>query len=277
MAHQCIIGELERLLLSKYPAQYAESWDRTGLLVGDPSCSVTGVATTLDPSIEAVEQAKRVGANVLLTHHPAFLQPPEIFVPKSDAASHAGSLVYAAIESGVALMDFHTALDMHEDGVHLLPCALGFDYVRTVLPLAGQTDTGYGYGALCEVRGARFRALGADHSQSVGEIARLCKEILGGHPRIWGDVAFPCHRVITAQGSAGSVLAAALAENVDCLICGELKYHDALAYAQAGLHIIELGHDVSERLFARVLCQTVKALGVENVVELETADTWTCV
>ena len=69
----------------------------------------------------------------------------------------------------------------------------------------------------------------------------------------------------------------ALEWGVDCLICGELKYHSALAAAQAGLNILELGHDVSERIFAHVLCQAAKEAGAENVVELPAVDNWICV
>jgi hypothetical protein len=38
------IGELEEKLLKLFPASAAESWDRTGMLVGDPDDEVAGVA-----------------------------------------------------------------------------------------------------------------------------------------------------------------------------------------------------------------------------------------
>ncbi len=301
MTLHCTIGELERLLLGKYPAQDAESWDRTGLLAGDPSCMVSGVAVALDPSVHAIEQAKQAGANVLLTHHPAFLQPPESFLPGTSVAQQPGALIYAALEKGVALMNFHTALDMNEEGLMALPNALGLDYVRTVQPLPGATDTGRGYGALCSVGavsgggvpgavvgetadGATGTAAAGDAGEAAGasdafvksvcQLAQVCKQALGGTPRIWGDVQAPVRYVVTAQGSAGSILPDVLALDVDCLICGELKYHDALAYAQAGLNIIEVGHDVSEQPLADVLYRSVRDLGVENVVELPRTANW---
>ena len=300
------IGELEQLLLKKFPARDAESWDRTGLLVGDPTQEVTGVATALDPSVAAVHRAKEAGANVLLTHHPAFLDAPDSFLPAHVSAVQAakpGALVYEAIHAGVALMNFHTALDMNEEGLLALPQALGLSFERTVLPLDGQPPTGRGYGAFCRVpagfagssaascaaanavvgecASASERA-GAESSPAfsllptVEQLACHCKEVLGGVPRIWGAAGATVQTVITAQGSAGSILPYALEGEVDCLICGELKYHSALAAAQAGLNILELGHDVSERIFARVLCQAAKEAGAENVVELPAVDNWTC-
>ena len=62
-----VVGELERELLRKMPASDACSWDRTGMLVGNPMDTVRGVAVALDPTIHAVEEAHAHGANVLLT------------------------------------------------------------------------------------------------------------------------------------------------------------------------------------------------------------------
>ena len=67
------VGALEQALLASYPAEDAEEWDRTGITVGDPADLVRGVAVALDPTIEAVHAAAAAGANVLLTHHPAFI------------------------------------------------------------------------------------------------------------------------------------------------------------------------------------------------------------
>lgn len=263
------VGELEEMLLSKYPAQDAEPWDRTGVLVGNPDALVEGVAVALDPTVPAVLAAKEAGCNVLLTHHPAFLEAPESFLPGPSVAAQPGALVVAALQNDVALINFHTALDLNEEGLMAMPSALGLEYVRTVQPLSGASATGRGYGALCTLPADRELA-------SVGDVAAWCKSAFGTSPRIWGDpCATVCH-VVTAQGSAGCIAADALAAGADCLVCGEFKYHDALAYSQAGMAIIELGHDKSELPLAHALYKAVKRLGVEKVVEFEQTQNWVC-
>lgn len=77
-----VVGELERELLRKMPASDACSWDRTGMLVGNPMDTVRGVAVALDPTIHAVEEAHAHGANVLLTHHPVFIDAPDALCRK---------------------------------------------------------------------------------------------------------------------------------------------------------------------------------------------------
>lgn len=269
MSMRMTIGELEEHLLGKYSAQDAEPWDRTGLLVGDPNALITGVAVALDPTIPAVVAAKEAGCNVLLTHHPAFLQPPESFLPGPSVAAQPGALVAAALQNDVALMNFHTALDMNEEGLMAMPNALGLEYVRTVQPLDGASCTGRGYGALC--------ALPAGNELvSVGDVAAWCKKAFGTSPRVWGDPCASVCLLITAQGSAGSIADDALMAGADCLICGEFKYHDALSYSQAGMAIIELGHDKSELPLAHVLYEAVKGFGIEKVVEFEQTQNWVC-
>ena len=46
------IGGLEKALLKEFPAEDAEKWDRTGLLVGERSLPVTRVAVALDATPE---------------------------------------------------------------------------------------------------------------------------------------------------------------------------------------------------------------------------------
>lgn len=88
------------------------SGDRTGLLVGDPAAPVRAVAVALDLTWSFIDAAADAGANVLVTHHPAYLTPPTSFQPASSPALNSGAVVYRAIQRGVALMNFHTALDV---------------------------------------------------------------------------------------------------------------------------------------------------------------------
>lgn len=69
-------GALEKALLSVFPKEDACSWDYTGMYVGNPAEEVHGVAVALDPTVRAMKEAVDAGANVLVTHHPVFLDAP---------------------------------------------------------------------------------------------------------------------------------------------------------------------------------------------------------
>ena len=53
-----LVGELEKFLLREMPARDACSWDRTGMLVGNPLDVVRGVAVALDPTIPTLQAAQ---------------------------------------------------------------------------------------------------------------------------------------------------------------------------------------------------------------------------
>lgn len=114
------VSDLVAVLADAFPPVRAESWDRNGLLVGDPEAVVTGVVLSLDPTLGAIRRAVELGANVLVTHHPTFLEPPVAIVPGGPAG-----VVYAAAAAGVALVNAHTPLDRDPAATRLWPDLLG--------------------------------------------------------------------------------------------------------------------------------------------------------
>jgi dinuclear metal center YbgI/SA1388 family protein len=112
---------------AEVPWSWAESWDRVGLLAGDPSSPVTGVLVSLDPTPEALDRTLALGASVLLTHHPAYLDA----IDPCPGTGMRG-VAFRAISSGIALIAAHTNLDRCPEGADALPEALG---LRIIEPL----------------------------------------------------------------------------------------------------------------------------------------------
>ncbi len=262
------VGQLELALLKQFPREDAEEWDRTGLLVGDPSALVTGVAVALDVTRDAIEAAQRIGVNVLLTHHPAFLEPPATLSPSYAAAPTTGVNAYLAVQKGIALMNFHTALDVSVAATRLLSGMLNLDFEGIIQPIAPGSNKGYGQ--LCVVRTS-------DKPFRLSHLAARCTSVFGRVPRVWGDSAANIERLVIANGSAGNTIDAALRAGATCLVCGEVKYHAALDAVQAGLSIVELGHDVSELPLCALLAQAAIDAGVEaeSVHILDQSGNWT--
>lgn len=52
------------------PFDRQESWDNSGLLVGDPKQRVDTLAVALDMTPEAVQMAREAGAQLFISHHP---------------------------------------------------------------------------------------------------------------------------------------------------------------------------------------------------------------
>ena len=262
------IGELELALLVRWPQEDAFDWDNTGLLVGDPAQTVSGVAVALDPTGDAIEAAAKMGANVLLTHHPVYLDPPPRFMPSHKLATTPGVNVFTAITNGIALMNFHTALDVSAEATRLLASMLNLEFERVLEPFP--TSPEKGLGQVCSVRAS-------DKPFKLSHLAARCTSVFGRAPRVWGDATTSVEKLVIANGSASGVIAACVATGADCLVCGEVRYHDALDASQAGLAILEVGHDASEAPLVALLASAAVDAGVpEGMVGIvDQSGNWT--
>lgn len=268
-AKSLTVESLACALLKEFPAADAEAWDTTGLYVGEGSVPIRKVAVALDPTISAIAQAAQCEAQVLVTHHPAYIDAPESFIAAPSPALSPGAPVYAAARNNVALMCFHTALDVSQKAQKVLPSMLGFQYRgKLVSPLL--TDSHKGYGQICKV------ARAGGKPQTLREISSKCVSVFGRAPRVWGSPDSPIECVVTATGSAKSIAYDCLKAGADCLICGEIGYHDALNLLQAGMSVIELGHDQSELPLVALLATSIAQAGVpqDAIVFIDQADNW---
>ncbi|MDF1554667.1 MAG: Nif3-like dinuclear metal center hexameric protein [Deferrisomatales bacterium] len=126
---QVSLRQIAEAIETLAPPGLAESWDRSGLQVGDPEQTVTRAMVTLDPSLAAVAEARRAGAELLITHHPLLLQPLE----RIDLSSPPGAVVAELVRNGIALYAAHTNLDRAEGGVN--DALAGLLHLTDVAPL----------------------------------------------------------------------------------------------------------------------------------------------
>jgi putative NIF3 family GTP cyclohydrolase 1 type 2 len=263
------VGELEAHLLQHFPASDAESWDRTGMLVGDRAADVTGVCVALDPTVDAIRQTQAVGANVLLTHHPLFLDPPTSIEPPAQRGDAVGARVWQAIAGGVSVLSFHTALDVSAPASLVLPGLLGLRK-QGILEVV-RHDPDRGYGQICTPE--------ADSVASCitfDQLAARCQRVFHSVPRVWGPGNAPLRRIVTCTGAAGDDLELAVAAGIDCVVAGEVRYHKTLDAVSRGLCVIELGHDISEHPLCSVLVSSVLNCGIDSnsVRVLDRAENW---
>lgn len=263
------VGDLETQLLKLYPKEDAESWDRTGLYIGERDLPVNMVAIALDPTIDAIDDASKAGADVLITHHPMYLQAPDTFFPESSSALSSGAGVWAAIRNRIAVMSFHTALDVSKQAQVILPAMLELEY-RNKVVCQIPTSKSKGYGQLCKVPKMDNQIV------NLGQLSARCLSVFGKAPRVWGDLEMPIQTCVTCTGSVGDVGRASLRLESDCLICGEIKYHEALELSSAGMGIIELGHDVSESPLTAILAKNAYDMGIDKnkILVIDQSDNW---
>lgn len=100
------IGQIIDFLETKAPSSTSESWDNTGLLVGDREWTTRGVIVSIDLTEKALKIAQSRGYRLIVNHHPCIF-------PQGRGPSRLGadSLVFRAIQAGIAVASFHTNFD----------------------------------------------------------------------------------------------------------------------------------------------------------------------
>ena len=76
-----ITGYLEELA----PLSYQESYDNSGLQVGDREMEVTGILITLDVTEEVLLEAGKLDFNLVVSHHPVIFGGIKSLTGKSAA------------------------------------------------------------------------------------------------------------------------------------------------------------------------------------------------
>ncbi|MCS7270020.1 MAG: Nif3-like dinuclear metal center hexameric protein, partial [Gemmataceae bacterium] len=93
---------------------------------------------------------------------------------------------------------------------------------------------------------------------SVAAFAAHVQQQLGSRVHVVGQTDRLVHRVAVACGAGGELLADALRHQVDVLLTGELRFHEALRAEAAGLTVVVAGHYATERLGVETLAQRLQ-------------------
>ena len=107
------LREVLDVIETLYPPQTAQSWDRVGLVTGDPRQPVRRIHLAVDPTLDVIAEARELGADLLLTHHPLLLRG----VHSLATTSAKGASVTGLIVGDVALYVAHTNADVAAPGV----------------------------------------------------------------------------------------------------------------------------------------------------------------
>lgn len=334
------------------PPALAESWDNSGLQLGDPTAEVRRIMVALDASPAVVANALTSSCNLLVTHHPLIFKP----LKSISTATPQGKLLHSAIAGGLGVISIHTSYDIAMDGLNdqlalrlevggsvplkvtssqelaklvvfvpeahldqvrtaLFPhaeqlgayrdCSFAGDGEGTFTPLEGADPFIGSIGSLERVRehrlellvsrpniGRAVKALMASHPYEepafdiyplLNEGARLGLGRIGrlAHPvtlaefaaragerlgapglRYVGDPARTVTKVALCSGSGASLLREAARGGADCLVTGDVKYHDARDAEDMGIALIDAGHFPTEHIMvAHVSEQLQRLLG----------------
>lgn len=248
------LGAVLEVLDRAYPPGWAESWDRSGLVLGDPDQEVRSVLLAVDPTLAVAAEAER--DDLLVTHHPLLLRGAS-YLPTTTGK---GAVVTALIRSGTALWCGHTTVDRSRDGtVGAWIRALD---LREARPLEGEASPAEDESGELRLGAPRRFGLGAvgelAEPTTVGALAERIAQIVPATAqgvRATGDPRRPVRRVALCPGAGDSFLAEATATGADVYVTSDLRHHPALEHIESAGDpgavpaLIDVGHSASEALW----------------------------
>ncbi|MBJ3813024.1 Nif3-like dinuclear metal center hexameric protein [Streptomyces flavofungini] len=231
------LSEVIAALDALWPAERAEQWDAVGTVCGAPEAEVSRVLFAVDPVQEIVDEAVRLGADLLITHHPLYLRGTTTVA----ASTFKGRVVHDLIKHDIALHVAHTNADSADPGVSdALAGALGLRVVGPLVPDPADTAGRRGLGRVCEL----------EHPLPLAEFAERAATRLPATAqgiRVAGDPAQTIRRVAVSGGSGDSLFGAVRAAGVDAFLTADLRHHPVSeARAEAPLALLDAAHWATE-------------------------------
>lgn len=203
------------------PVCTAADFDNCGLLVGSSEQEVTKAVVALDITAQVVNEARALGAELIISHHPV------IFNPLKKLSTD--TVPYMLAQSGISALCLHTNLDIaQEDGVNIcLARALGLSDIR-IFP-------------------EEFVCLGElSETLTTEAFAQLVKDRLHADCVCFTKGTNPIKTVGMCSGAGGDMYHSAVALGADVFLTGEAKHHEYLEAEATGVPMVVAGHFFTE-------------------------------
>ena len=113
------------------PPALQDSWDNSGLLVGDANCIIESALISIDVTEAVVDEAIAKGCGLIIAHHPVIFSGLKRLTGKNENER----VVIKAIKNNIAIYAAHTNIDVVRQGVSWrMAQKLGLEKIQTLIP-----------------------------------------------------------------------------------------------------------------------------------------------
>lgn len=225
------VAQVVAAIESWAPHALQESWDNTGLCVGEERMPVRGVLLALDCTEEVIDQAISMNLNMVVTHHPLIFKPLRHLTGQTSVEK----AVVRAVKNDIAVFAAHTNADKVSDGVsRIMADKLGLCDCRI---LEGDADhEGCGLGLVGKLK----------TSMTTADFLHRIKEAFALRTFRYtrGNISH-IDTVALSGGSGGSLIASALESGAQLFVSADFSYHQFLDTAPRMI-LVDIGHYESE-------------------------------
>ena len=244
--------EIMDVIERTYPKHAALEWDNVGLLVGRAEKKVKRIYVALDATEDVIDAAIKMGADMLITHHPLIFSP----LKRITDEEFIGNRVVKLLQHDISYYAMHTNYDvlgMAELSGKIL--GLHEEDVFEVTDVEAHVGIGRIGTLECEM--------------TLEECCNLVKNAFGLEAvTLFGDKYAIVKRAAISPGSGKKMTGIAIEKGAQVLITGDIDHHEGIDAVSQGLAVIDAGHYGLEHIFiediARYLQNALKEVVVER-------------
>ncbi len=230
------VKEIRDYFEETVPSYLKMDFDNVGMLVGFCDAEVRVVLTALDITDAVIEEASKLGAQLIVSHHPLLFDPLKRVTDDDEK----GRKVIRLIRNGISAICLHTNLDTVDGGVNdCLMKTLGARVTGLLDPHGAHPD-GRPYGV------GRLGVLPSP--VEFGEFLARTKQRLHCTCLRYVDGGRPVHQIACCGGAGGSDMWKAAAAGCDTYVTADLKYDHFLSAKELGLNLIDGDHFCTENV-----------------------------
>ena len=228
------ILEIYEFLDTLSPFELQESWDNSGLLIGEFSQDIKQIALSIDVDEGLIDSLEK--DTLLITHHPIIFGG----LKQLEFSKYPANLIKKMIRKNISNIAMHTNFDQTHLNNFVAEDVLGYKVIKKE-----------GFVAYLEIN-EKFQTFAKKVSKAFSLAHVRCVK---------------CHDVVKiAALTTGSGCSLMKSIDADCFLTGDVKYHDAMEAKSINLSLIDIGHYESEHFFAEILLKHLKNLGLEVII-----------
>ena len=228
------ISQIYAYLNELSPFDIQESWDNSGLLIGDFSQEINTIALSIDVDENLIDSLEE--NTLLVTHHPIIFGG----LKQLEFSKYPANLIQKMIKKNISNIAMHTNFDQTHLNYFVATEVLGYE-ISNKDGFVAYIDIDEDFDVFAKKVSSAF---GLPHARCVKTSQRV-------------------KRVALTTGSGCSLMRSIEA---DCFLTGDVKYHDAMEAKSINLSLIDIGHYESEHFFAQILQKHLKNLGLKVII-----------
>lgn len=237
------VKELVQKLEEKFPSRFQEEYDNTGSQVVFPEERIDGIYICLDAENSTINDAIDKNCNMIISHHPMIFKP----LKKINYNDHASQAIVSLIDKRISLFSLHTNFDK-----------IMFDYLSEFtgfpggIPLLKKDlidDREIGFGSIVSLPSS---------IKFISVLNRIKEKLNLDFVVYSGDLYRLINSIAFINGAGGGSIEKIInIYSPDCIVTGDVGYHNVKYAESTGTCIIDAGHFGTEIIFKKLLAESV--------------------